>query len=95
MRCSTARAAAPWCSTRSWAQGPRLLLAKQLADAYGMELDPRYVDVAIRRWQQFTGRDAILDGDGRTFTEIEAARSAPVAESDTPQPRRRRQKGAL
>lgn len=62
---------------------------------YGMELDPRYVDVAVRRWQQFTGRDAILDGDGRTFTEIEAARPAPVAESDTPQPRRRRQKGAL
>ena len=30
--------------------------------AYGMELDPLYVDVAIRRWQKFTGRDAIVHG---------------------------------
>lgn len=27
---------------------------------YGMEYEPRYVDIAIRRWQQFTGKDAIL-----------------------------------
>ena len=34
---------------------------------FGLELDPLYVDVAIRRWQAFTKRDAILVGDGRTF----------------------------
>ena len=33
----------------------------------GMELDPRYVDVAVRRWQAFTGTAACLHGDGRSF----------------------------
>ena len=35
-----------------------------------MELDPKYVDVIVRRWQQYTGKDAVLEGDGRTFNEI-------------------------
>jgi DNA modification methylase len=43
--------------------------------AYGMEIDPRYVDVAIRRWQGVTKLEAVLVGDGRTFEEIEEARS--------------------
>ena len=42
---------------------------------YGMELDPRYVDVAVRRWERFTGRDAILESTGQTFGEVEAARN--------------------
>jgi hypothetical protein len=25
---------------------------------YGMEIEPRYVDVAVKRWEQFTGREA-------------------------------------
>ena len=33
----------------------------------GMELEPRYVDVAVRRWQAFTGKGAHLLGDGRPF----------------------------
>jgi DNA modification methylase len=37
---------------------------------YGIELDPKYVDVVIQRWQQLTGKQATLDGDGRTFDEI-------------------------
>jgi DNA modification methylase len=41
---------------------------------YGIDLDPRYVDVAVRRWQDFTGHQATLDGDGRTFDEIKATR---------------------
>lgn len=43
--------------------------------AYGMEIDPRYVDVAIRRWQANSKLEAILVDDGRTFEEIEEARS--------------------
>ena len=35
-----------------------------------MELDPIYVDVAIRRWQAFTGKAAVLDGDGRPFEDV-------------------------
>ncbi len=41
---------------------------------FGIDLDPRYVDVAVRRWQDFTGQHATLDGDGRTFDAIKAAR---------------------
>lgn len=39
-----------------------------------MELDPRFVDVIVRRWQEFTGKKATLAGDGRTFDELSAAR---------------------
>jgi len=28
---------------------------------YGMEIEPRYVDVAVRRWQEFTGQEARCD----------------------------------
>ena len=41
-----------------------------------MELDPGYVDVAVTRWQDFTGEAAMLEGDGRSFAEIAAERSA-------------------
>jgi DNA modification methylase len=40
-----------------------------------IEISPPFVDVAILRWQKATGQDATLDGDGRTFTEIEAERA--------------------
>jgi DNA modification methylase len=42
----------------------------------GIELSPLYVDVAIRRWQAFTGRQAVLASDGGTFEEVAAARHA-------------------
>ncbi|PAY06840.1 DNA methylase N-4 [Bradyrhizobium sp. UFLA03-84] len=38
----------------------------------GIELDPLYVDTAIRRWQNLTGQDAIRSSDGRRFGDIEA-----------------------
>jgi DNA modification methylase len=39
-----------------------------------MELDARYGDVICRRYEEYTGKEAVLDGDGRTFGEIAAAR---------------------
>jgi DNA modification methylase len=39
-----------------------------------MELDPRYADVICQRYEEYTGKHAVLDGDGRTFGEIAAAR---------------------
>ena len=38
--------------------------------AYGMELDPLYVDAGVRRWQEFTGREAIHVATGLTFNEL-------------------------
>ncbi len=46
---------------------------------HGMDIDPRYVDVAVLRWQRFSGRQAVLDGDGWTFEEIARVRRREVA----------------
>ena len=46
---------------------------------YGMDIDPKYIDVAVLRWQRYTGQQAVLDGDGRTFEEIARARRREVA----------------
>jgi DNA modification methylase len=40
---------------------------------YGLELDPLYADLSIRRWQNWTGEPAIEVGSDRTFNELEAA----------------------
>jgi DNA modification methylase len=45
---------------------------------YGMELDAKYVDVAVSRWQTLSGEQAHLDGDGRSFEEIAAERRQAV-----------------
>lgn len=39
-----------------------------------IELDPKYVDVIIRRWQEFTGKSAVLDGTEKTFDELSKER---------------------
>jgi DNA modification methylase len=41
-----------------------------------MEIDPRYCDVTIERWQRLTGSAAILDGDGRCFADLKDQRVA-------------------
>src|SRR5262245_58247742 len=41
----------------------------------GMELEGRYVDTAIRRWQAFTGKEATLVNDGRRFEAVAADRA--------------------
>jgi DNA modification methylase len=44
-----------------------------------IELDPKYVDVIILRWQGFSGGAAVLDGEGRSYEEIAAGREAAAA----------------
>ncbi|MFN7994891.1 MAG: DNA modification methylase [Bryobacteraceae bacterium] len=45
----------------------------------GMEMDPKYVDVIIQRWETLSGKKATLDGDGRTFEEVAAERRKEAA----------------
>jgi DNA modification methylase len=44
-----------------------------------MELDPKYIDVIVQRWQTLSGNKAKLEGDGRTFEEIAAERQKVTA----------------
>ncbi|QFT96059.1 DNA adenine methyltransferase YhdJ [Roseovarius sp. THAF8] len=46
---------------------------------HAMELDPAYVDVAVRRWESFTGETATLDEDGRSFEEVASRRQVEAA----------------
>lgn len=43
---------------------------------YGVELNPVYVDVAIERWQAFTGEEAVLQDSGETFAALKSQRLA-------------------
>jgi DNA modification methylase len=53
--------------------GTTILAAERVGrHAYAIEIDPVYIDVAIRRWQALTGKDAIHSETGRTFDEATA-----------------------
>ena len=41
-----------------------------------LELDPKYVDVIIERWQNLMGQVAVLDGEDRTYVDLKVVRSA-------------------
>jgi DNA modification methylase len=46
--------------------------------ARAIEIDPSYVDVAVRRWQTYSGKSAVLASTGETFEEIEEQRTRPA-----------------
>ena len=52
---------------------------KEARNAIAIELEPAYIDVAVTRWQNFTGKEAVLDGDGRSFEEIKTERLGVAA----------------
>lgn len=55
--------------------GSTLIAAEQLGMAARLiELDPKFVDVIVRRWQEFTGGGATLEADGRSFEAVAAER---------------------
>jgi hypothetical protein len=54
--------------------GSTLIAAQRIGRVcYGIEIDPLYVDTAIRRWQRYTGSDAIHAETGKHFEELEVA----------------------
>lgn len=59
--------------------GSQLIAAEQLGRrCYALEIEPSFVDVAIRRWQTATGKQAVLEG-GVTFAEVAAQRGVDAA----------------
>jgi DNA modification methylase len=57
--------------------GTTIIAAEKLGrDGRGIELSPAYVDVAVKRWQEFTGKQATLEETGKTFAEMSGARLA-------------------
>jgi DNA modification methylase len=46
---------------------------------FGIELDPKYAQVVVERWQGFASQQARLEGDGRTFDQIKVERLGVAA----------------
>jgi DNA modification methylase len=70
--------------------GSSIMAAEQIGRrAFCIEIDPRYVDVAIRRWQRFTGRDATLESTGQTFEELLTGRACKPSQVDHSRPLKR------
>jgi DNA modification methylase len=62
--------------------GTTIMAAEQLGRrAFCMEIDPRYADVAIRRWQAVTKRDAVLEATGQTFDQLSKGKVRAGAKS--------------
>jgi DNA modification methylase len=68
--------------------GTTVIAAEQTGRAcYGMELNPAYVDVAVRRWQEFTGKKAVRESDGMEFDDARAKADTNGPQADTGQSR--------
>jgi len=52
--------------------------------AYGLEIAPGYVDVAIRRWEKMTGQQAVLASTGQSFAEVAAERAEVKIRGEAP-----------
>jgi DNA modification methylase len=71
--------------------GTTLIAAETVGrSCLGIELEPLYVDVAVRRWQAFTGAAATLLADGRAFDVVAKERVAREPAKGNSPPRTRR-----
>ena len=60
----------PFCGS-----GTTIIAAERVGRrGFGLEIDSLYVDTAVRRWEELTGKDAVLCGSNSTFTEVRNAR---------------------
>src|SRR5205814_2916012 len=61
-----------------------VLIAAEMTQrvCYGLEIEPRYVDVIVSRWQELTGKRAVLDDDGRSFEQVETERRVQSAKQE-------------
>ena len=64
----------PFCGS-----GTTIIAAEMTGRAcHAIELNPVYVDVAVRRWQAFTGKTATLEASGMTFAEVAEQRGVSL-----------------
>jgi DNA modification methylase len=59
-----------------------------------LELEPKFVDVIVRRWQEFTGKTAVRESDGQPFEVSLHASARKETKTDTPEPDRRKPRKA-
>ena len=60
--------------------GTTIIAAEMTGRAcHAIEIEPRYIDVAVRRWQAFTGATATLEATGQSFADIEVERARQAA----------------
>ena len=64
-----------------FASGTTIMAAEKVGRrTFAMEIEPKFVDLSIRRWQAYTGKDAVHTESGRTLDEcVERARAAEIA----------------
>jgi len=58
-----------------------LACEKKKINSFTMELMPEYCDVIIKRWQDFTGKEATLESSGLTFSEVQNGRTQAQADA--------------
>ena len=71
----------PFCGS-----GTILIAAERTGrNARAIELDPQYVDIAVRRWQKYAGKAATLAATGQSFEDVEEERFATTVTTASPQ----------
>lgn len=59
--------------------GTTIIACEQLnRRCFAIEIEPRYVDVAVRRWEKLTGREAVLDGTNKTWKQVARDRGVSI-----------------
>src|SRR5438445_7083483 len=61
-------------ATFRWAPKDGIAAEQLKRICYGLEIDPKYVDMVVRRWQKLRGKEAILEADGRGFEQVRTER---------------------
>jgi DNA modification methylase len=60
----------PFCGS-----GTQIITAEQLGRrCFALEIEPIYIDVAVKRWEALTGKAARLDGSNKTWTQVRKER---------------------
>lgn len=60
--------------------GTTIIAAEMTARrCFAVELNPAYVDIAVKRWQEFTGNEAVLVSSGETYAQVKTSRTKVAA----------------